>query len=144
MLIHGAIARAAGGIGDKALYDRSSEAVLQLAGAHPQHASSALNGLAEGAAAFGAWDQADLLAAAAPTLARARQDGAEQAVAEKLLDRIARQEMLPAETGSGDRERLQALLQRLLSRLHAWEAAHRVPPRGTTCADPLAGAAAEA
>jgi tetratricopeptide (TPR) repeat protein len=125
VLVYGTLARAAGGIRSRNQYREAEEAILRLVEQHQQFASSALNGLAEGAWAFGDWDRAEVHATAALAVARARQDGSEQRVSEGILESVARKDAAPLEMDPEGRQRIEFLLQRLLSRLRAWEAPDR-------------------
>jgi tetratricopeptide (TPR) repeat protein len=128
VLVYGTLARAAGGIRSRQQYRDAEEAILRLSGQHQQFAASALNGLAEGAWAFGDWEQAAAHASAALSVACTREDGAEQRVAEEILESVSKRVPAPLEMDPEGRQRTEFLLQRLLSRLRAWEA----PTRGAS------------
>ncbi|HEX2092748.1 MAG TPA: tetratricopeptide repeat protein [Longimicrobiaceae bacterium] len=142
VLVYGTIARAAGGLRRRDQYADAAEAILRLVAEHQQYAASAMNGLAEAAWAFGEWDQAEVYAAAALTYAHMWQAGAEQGIAERLLDSLARREQAPTEMDPEDRERVGFLVQRLLSRLRAWEAPSATSAHEASHASVAAGASA--
>lgn len=128
VLVYGTLARAAGGIRSQQHYGDAAEAILRLTQQHQQFAASALNGLAEAAWAFGDWSQAEAHANSALAIASARQDGGEQRVAEGIIDAVSRRDPAPCEVDSEERQRIEFLLQRLLSRLRVWEAPDRAAP----------------
>ncbi|HYW08517.1 MAG TPA: hypothetical protein VE913_16275 [Longimicrobium sp.] len=95
IILWGTVARAAGGMRDRARYDLAREQVLRLAAVSDEYAAAALVHVAEGWRSFGEWTAAEWTAGQALDTAIRRSDGTANRLAYALLDRIA--ERAPAD-----------------------------------------------
>ncbi len=124
-LAHASIARAAGGLRNLQRFKEAEQSALHLLKNHGEHAAPAFNCLAAGAWALSDVTQADSYATTALTTTRATRDMAAAHVAEHLLAAVADGAQPPSEANPSDRDRLDALVQRLASRLRMWEGCGR-------------------
>lgn len=123
-VVWGTLARAVAGARLKPRFNDIEARVLELVTRHDEYAASALNGLAEGAWAFGDSNNVASYAARALEIARARKEGGEERVALRLLTSLKARDLAPDEDrpGPADCERVERLTQRFRSRLNNWKA----------------------
>ncbi|MET0400597.1 MAG: hypothetical protein ABW277_27660 [Longimicrobiaceae bacterium] len=120
-MVFASVARAAGGLRNFQRYREAEESALRLLEQHQYYAPSAYNSLAAGAWSLGDLTRAEIYSAVAMTTARLRRDGPAAQIADETLSSLAAGAAPPTEVAPGDPSRLDALVQRLMARLRAWE-----------------------
>ncbi len=128
-LVWGSLARAAAGARRRDLFAESERKVLLRVAQYEEYASAALIHLAEGARAFGQWDQAEQYAERAVEIARNRKQALQERDALELLRRIAGREAAPSEGDPPNPDRVRMLARRFTARLQTWKALGPRKPR---------------
>ncbi|HEX2094925.1 MAG TPA: hypothetical protein VHG28_21170 [Longimicrobiaceae bacterium] len=119
MVVAASLARSAAAVKDHIRYERTTAYVLATAAADTGMAASSLYHVAEGARSFWEWERATAMAEKALDIARQRDNGTIIALAERLLESLARREpgdvdLVPEEGGIID-----ALTRTILRKLRA-------------------------
>jgi hypothetical protein len=123
ILVYGLVARAAGGAGRRAAYERGAAKAWELADSESADESTAraLLGVAHGAASLGEWQAAEAAAVRALKMARERKEGRVVVAAEAALESIRtglRTQTAALHAGRPEAEHLAVGFVRALRREH--------------------------
>ncbi|HEX2091616.1 MAG TPA: tetratricopeptide repeat protein [Longimicrobiaceae bacterium] len=128
LLVWGTLARAAAGAGQRRRFAEAEQKVVQLADSFEEFSPAAFIHLAEGARTVGEWTRAEKYTAEAVERARRRRNKVAERVGLELMEKISARELSPPEQEPEDRDRMEALILRIATRLRIWKAPGRKPP----------------
>lgn len=114
-----AICLAGAGLGERV--EEAAGKVLELIGVHRRFTVLSLNALAEASGLCGRWDRAEEFARRALEIARIDRDIQREQDALKLLDQIARRDMLPPLVEIPNHDRVEMTTRRVVARLERWK-----------------------
>jgi tetratricopeptide (TPR) repeat protein len=129
MLLFSSIAWAAGGCGERDVFDDAEQRALQHIKSHAEFAPATLIHVAEGARYFREFDRAATYAGLGREAAHRRKEEALEREAGELLAKIATQDAQAGEESASVYPEIERLIRRIDVRLRKWKAPGRQQPR---------------